>query len=87
MTLEQGVEQMPQRGDRLVLGRRRAGELTDVFAGEARCNLSQLKPAMVAPSEKAAGDATIGPAGVFVAEGGLETFLGRRRRWAFAAGQ
>ena len=76
MTLDQGVEEVPQRGERLVPGGRRARELTDVLAGEARRDLAQLESAVVAPGEEAAGDAAVGPAGVFVAEGGLEEFLG-----------
>jgi hypothetical protein len=76
VTLHQGVEEMPQRSQRLVPGRCRAGEPTDVFAGQARRDLAQLKPSMVAPGEEAAGDAAIGAAGVFVAERGLEEFLG-----------
>ena len=50
-------------------------ELGYVFAGEARRDLAQLKPALVAPGEEAAGDAAVGAAGVFVTEGGLEEFL------------
>jgi hypothetical protein len=33
VTLDQGVEEMPERGERLIPGRSRAGELTEVFAG------------------------------------------------------
>jgi hypothetical protein len=34
--------------------------------------MSQLELATVAPCEEAAGDAAVGPRGVFVPEGGLE---------------
>ncbi len=67
---------MPQRGECLVLSRRRARELTDVFAGQARRDLTQIKRATVAPGKEAAGDAAVGPAGVFVIESRLEKFFG-----------
>jgi hypothetical protein len=41
MTLHQGVEQLPQRGERLVLGERRACESADVFAGQAGSDLAE----------------------------------------------
>ena len=53
MALHQGVEEMPQPGQRLVPGGRRAAELTDVFAGQTARNLPELKPALVAPGQKA----------------------------------
>jgi hypothetical protein len=67
---------MPQRGERLVPSRRRAGKLSDIFAGKTGRDLPQLKVAIVTPGKEAAGDAAIGPAGVFVVESSLEKFLG-----------
>ena len=57
MTLGQSIDKMWQHGEHLVSGRGRAGELTDVFAGETWRGLAQFKIAIVAPSEEVAGDA------------------------------
>jgi hypothetical protein len=40
MTLHQGVEQLPQHGERLVLGGHRACEPANVFAGQAGSDLA-----------------------------------------------
>jgi hypothetical protein len=94
VTLDQGVEEMPQGGECLVLSRRRAGEPINVFTGETRRDLAQLKTALVAPGQEAAGNSAISPAGVFVIESRLEEFLscergiwgGWRRTMTAAAG-
>ena len=61
MTLHQGIGEMPERGERLIPGGRRARELGDVFAGVAGHDLPKLQAAMVAPGEQAAGEAAVGP--------------------------
>ena len=85
VTLYQGVEEMPQRGKRLVLGGRRAGELADVFTGKTWRDLAQRDPSIVAPVEEAAGDAAVGPPGVLVTKcGPRKTPRPRTRRWESA---
>ena len=80
MSLHQGIEEMPERGEGLVPGRSRARQLGEVFACEPGCDLAQIKSVLIAPAEEAAGYAAVGPPGVFVAEGGLEKIPRRRRR-------
>ena len=59
----QGVEEVPQGGQGLVLGRAVAGELVNQAAGEAGRNPGQLKVLILAPGEKAAHHTGIGRGG------------------------
>ena len=53
VTGDQGVEEMPQGSQGLVLGRAVAGELVDEAAGEARGDLGEIKALILAPGEEA----------------------------------
>jgi hypothetical protein len=74
--LHQRIEEMPQRRECLVLGRRGTLDLADVFAGDARRDLAKFKPALIAPVQKATDNSTIRASRVFVADAGPEEFVG-----------
>ena len=76
MALHQRVEKMPERRERLVFGGRGPFELAEIFAGQARRDVAELQLAIAAPGEKAADDPAVSAPGVFVADAGLEEFVG-----------
>ena len=79
VTGDQGVEEMPQGGQGLVLGRAVAGELVDEAAGQARRDLGELKALILTPVEEAPHDAGIGAAGVGIGDPGGEELIGGKQ--------
>ena len=76
MARDQGIEEMPQGGQGLVLGGAVAGQLVDEAAGEARGDLAELEVLVLAPGEETANDAGVGAAGVGVGDAGGEELVG-----------
>lgn len=76
MTLDERIEEVPQSRERLIFGGRGTFELADVFAGQARRDVAQLKLAIVAPVQEPADDPAVSAPRVFIADAGLEEFLG-----------
>ena len=76
MADDQGVEEMPQRRQRQILGGVRSGELLNEAPGQPRRNLTQLDSLFFAPGEEAANDAGVGAAGVGVGDAGGEELIG-----------
>ena len=72
----QGVEEMPQGGQGLVVGGAVARELVDEAAGEAGRDLGELELLLVAPGKESAHDAGVGAAGVGTGDAGGEEFIG-----------
>ena len=66
MARHQGVEEMPQRRQRQILGGVRSGQFLDEAPGQARRHLAQLDALRFAPGEKAPHGTGIGAAGVGV---------------------
>ena len=81
----QGVEEMPQGGQGLVLGRAVAGELVDEAAGQAGGNLGELEVLILAPSEEAPHDAGVGASGVGIGDPGGEELIGGKQGIASGA--
>jgi len=67
---------MPECRERLVFGRRGTLDLADVFAGDARRDLTKSQFAVTAPDQKAADNSTVRTPGVLVADTGPEEFVG-----------
>ena len=80
VTGDQGVEEMPQGGQGLVLGRAVAGELVDEAAGEAGGDPGELETLILAPGEEAGDGAGVGAAGVGVEDPGGEELIGGKQR-------
>ena len=76
MARDQGIEEVPQGGQGLVLGGAVAGQLVDEAAGEAGGDLAELEVLVLAPGEEAANDAGVGAAGVGVGDAGGEELIG-----------
>ena len=76
MADDQGIEEMTQGGQGLVLGGAVAGELVDEAAGEAGRDLAELEVLVLAPGEETANDAGVGAAGVGVGDAGGEELIG-----------
>jgi len=69
---------MPERGE-VLLTRRNAGGLTDtrkISTDIARRDLGELESSALGPGEKPLDRVAVGAAGVLVADGGVEEFLG-----------
>ena len=73
---DQGVEEMPQGGQGLVLGGTVAGELVDEAAGQAGGDPGKIEALILAPGEEAPHDAGVGAAGVGVGDPGGEELIG-----------
>ena len=76
MADDQGVEEMPQRRQRQILGGVRSGNLLNEAPGQPRRDLTQLDSLFLAPGEEAANDAGVGAAGVGVGDAGGEELIG-----------
>ena len=75
MPSDQGVEEVPQGSQGLVLGRAVPGELVDEAAGEAGRHPGELEGLQLAPGEKATHDPGVGAAGVGIGDPGGEQRL------------
>ena len=73
---DQGVEKMPQGGQRQIPGGVRSGQLVEEAPGEARRHLPQLDALLLAPGKKAPHGPGIGAAGVGVGDPGREELVG-----------
>ena len=73
----QDIEKMPQRCQRVVLGRRFVGEPVQEPAGQAGSDLAQFQLLILAPSEKPADLVGVGGPGVGIREPGGEELIGR----------
>ena len=71
----QGVEEVTQGGQGQIPGGVRSGQLLDKTPGEARRDLAQLDPLLLAPSQKAPHGTRIGAAGVGVGDLGREELV------------
>ena len=89
MARHQGVEEMPQRRQRQILGGVRSGNLLNEAPGQPRRDLTQLDSLFLAPGEEAANDAGVGAAGVGVGDTGPRRTHRRRTGRSFrrAAGR
>lgn len=76
MALNQCIEEMPERRERLVLRRRGAFEALHEFTGKAGRDVTRPEPALVAPAEEPANDPAVGTARMFIADAGLEKVIG-----------
>ena len=76
MARDQGIEEVTQGGQGLVLGGAVAGQLVDEAAGEAGGDLAELEVLVLAPGEETANDAGVGAAGVGVGDAGGEELVG-----------
>ena len=76
MARHQGVEEMPQRRQRQILGGVRSGNLLNEAPGQPRRDLTQLDSLFFAPGEEAANDAGVGAAGVRIGDAGGEELIG-----------
>ena len=72
----EGVEELPQGGQGLVLGRPIPGELVNETASQAGGDPEKLEVLLVAPGEEAPHDAGIGAAGVGIGDPGGEELIG-----------
>ena len=72
MTDEEGVEEVPEGGQGLVLGGAVSGEFVDEAAGQAGGDPGEIKGLQLAPGEEAPHHAGIGAAGVGLFAGGGE---------------
>ena len=86
MALHHGIEKIPQGRERLIFGGRGAFELADIFAGQARRDVAQLKLRSLRTSPEPPDDPAVSAPGVFVADAGLEKFLGSKSGVAARAG-
>ncbi len=75
----QGIEEVPEGGQGLVLGRAVAGELVDEPAGQAGGDLGELKALILTPGEEAPHDASVGAAGVGIGDAGGEELIGGKQ--------
>ncbi len=80
MADDQGIEEMTQGGQGLVLGGAVAGELLDEAAGEAGGDLAELEVLVPAPGEEAPYDAGVGAAGLRIGDAGSEELIGGKER-------
>ena len=80
MANDQGIEEMPQGGQRQIPCGVRSWNLLNEAPGEARRNLTQLDPLLLAPGEEAPYDAGVGAAGVGVGDAGGEELIGGKER-------
>ena len=76
----QGVEEVPEGGQGLILGRAVAGELVDEAAGEARRDPGELEGLQLAPSEEAAHHTGVGAAGVGIGDPCAKELVGGKQR-------
>ena len=76
----QAVEEVAQRRERLVFGRRGALELAHILTGQARSDLAEFEALVLAPGQKPHHRAAVGAPGVGIVEGGLEKLLGGEDR-------
>ena len=76
MARHQGVEEMPQRRQRQILGGVRSGQVLDEAPGQPRRHLAKLDALRFAPGEKAPHGAGIGAAGVGIGDLGREELIG-----------
>ena len=79
MPCDQGVDEMPQGGQGLVLGGTVAGELVDEAAGQAGGDPGKIEALILAPGEEAPHDAGVGRAGVGVGDPGGEELIGGKQ--------
>ena len=82
MARHQGIEKVPQGGQRLILGGVRSGQLLDEAPGQPRRDLAQLDPLLFAPAEKAPHGTGIGAAGGGIGDLGREELIPPTRRFA-----
>ena len=75
----QGIEEVPEGGQGLVLGRAVAGEFVDEPAGQAGRNLGNLEVLLLTPGEEAPHDAGVGAAGVGIGDAGGEELIGGKQ--------
>ena len=80
MARHQGVEEMPQRGQRQIPGGVRSGQLLDEAAGEAGRDLAQLDSLFFAPGEESPHGTGVGVAGVGIGDAGGEELIGGEAR-------
>ena len=73
---EEGVEEMPQPGQGLVLGRAVPGEIVDEAAGQAGRNPGELEGFPLAPGEEATHHTGVGAAGVGIGDPSGEELIG-----------
>ena len=73
----QGIEEVAQSGQGLILGGGGPGKLVQEPAGQAGGHLAQLQPLVLAPSEKSAHLVGVGGPGVGVGEPSGEELIGR----------
>ena len=73
----QDVEEVAPRREGLVLGRRSVGELVQEPAGQARGDLVELQPLVLAPGEEPADLAGVGGPSVGIREARGEELIGR----------
>ena len=78
MAGHQGVKEMPEGSQGLVLGRTVAGELVDEAAGQAGGDLGDLEVLLLAPGEEAPHDTGVGAAGVRIGDAGGEELIGSK---------
>ena len=76
VTGDQGIEEMPEGGQGLVLGRAVAGELVDEAAAQAGGDPGEIEGLFLAPGEEAPYDAGIGAAGVGIGDPCGEELIG-----------
>ena len=73
----QGIEEVAQRRQGLVLGRRSVGELVQEPSGQAGCDLVELQPLILAPGEEPAHLVGVGGPRVGVGDPRGEELIGR----------
>ena len=76
MASHQGIEEMAQGGQGLVLGGAIAGEVVKEAAGAAGGDLAKREVLVLAPGEEAANEAGVGAAGMGVRDTGGEELIG-----------
>ena len=76
MARHQGIEEMPQRRQRQILGGVRSGNLFNEAPGQPRRDLTQLDSLFFAPGEEAANGTGVGAAGVRIGDAGGEELIG-----------
>ena len=81
----QSVEEIPQLGQGLVLGRAVPGELVDEAAGAARRDPGEIEGLQLASGEEAPHHAGVGAAGVGIGDPGGEELIGREEGIAAGA--
>ena len=76
----QAIEEVAQRRERLVFGRRGALELAHILTGQARSDLAEFDALVLAPGEEPRHRAAVGAPGVGIVDGGFEKLLGGEHR-------